>query len=74
MGHALRMAFVNERVADNLSSFGQVSRAWALIPNFVPESRYRMFKRIADEMVGTWDCAPMERLAPSLSEPIVGSE
>ena len=74
MGYAQRMAFVDERVSGSISRFGSVTRLWRLLPNSVPEARYRMFKRSADELVGAWNCPAMERLAPSLSEPVVGSE
>lgn len=68
-----RMRFVNDRVSPKLSRFSKVTPLWKLIPNFESEARYRMFKRGADELVGNWDCPAMERLAPSLSQPVVGS-
>ena len=74
MGYAQRMAFVDARVSSSISSIGSVPRLWRMVPNFVPERRYRMFKHSADELVGAWNCPAMERLSPTLSEPIVGSE
>ena len=74
MKYADRMAFVQARVMNRVSRFGYVMRAWQLVPNFVPDARYRMFNRSADELIGSWECPAMQELAPSLSEPIVDSE
>ena len=74
MSHADRMRFVDEHVAPQLSRFSKVRALWELLPNYESEARYRMFKRGADELVGKWDCPEMERLAPTLSEPAMGSK
>lgn len=71
MDHDARLNFVNERVHERLWSFSKVESLWQHIPNYESEARYRMFQRTAQELLGRdWHCPDMERLAPTLSEPV----
>jgi hypothetical protein len=72
MGSDERMNFVNKHVSDQLWSHSQVMSLWRNIPNYESTARYRMFKRTAEDLLGQpWDCLEMQRLAPTLSEPVV---
>jgi hypothetical protein len=71
MSHEQRMAFVNQRVTERLWSFSQVSGLWKNVANYEATARYRMFKRTAEDLLDqSWHCPDMQRLAPTLSEPI----
>lgn len=71
MSHEQRMSFVGERVTARLGAFSQVLGLWMNVPNYEATARYRMFKRTAEELLGQpWECPDMQRLAPTLSEPV----
>lgn len=73
MSYDQRMQFVEARVS--LSLFSKVAPMWDLVPNSVPEARYRMFKQSADELLAAeWECPEMKRLAPLISEPITDAQ
>jgi len=72
MGHGARMAFVSARIDDALSRFSAVAPLWEHVPYYEPSRSYPMFQRTAEELLGKpWTCPDMERLSPTLSEPIV---
>lgn len=71
MTHEQRMDFVSRRVTENLWCMSQVNGLWANVPNYEATARYRMFRRTAEDLLAeSWECPAMERLAPTLSEPI----
>ena len=64
-----RMAYTQDRVREVLSPFSKVEPLWDMVPASVAESRYRMFKQGAEELLDReWHCAEMKRLAPTLTE------
>jgi hypothetical protein len=74
LSHSERLAFVNQRVSDELSRFSQVTPLWEHVSYYESSASYRMFRRTAEELLGeSWTCQDMERLAPTLSEPVVES-
>jgi hypothetical protein len=67
MSGSERMHFVQARVDPNLSSLSKVQPLWHTFPASVSESRYRMFKVGAEELLEReWSCREMAELAPTL--------
>lgn len=66
-----RMDFVDRRVTESLWCMSPVNGLWENVPNYEATARYRMFRRTAEDLLaGSWECPDMERLAPTLSEPV----